>query len=437
MSIKINSLKLENVKRVKAVAFEPTENGLTIIGGKNGQGKTSVLDAICWALGGNKFKPSEPHRDGSVLDPEIHITLSNGLVVERKGKNSDLKVIDPSGQKNGQKLLDSFISELALDLPAFMHANDSEKAKILLGILGIEEQLVKLNKEESTLYNQRQAIGRIADSKKKHAQEMQYFPDAPEELISASDLIKQQQAILAKNGENQRKRQNLRELLRDREAKSAKMKAIADEIKRLQEIHDSMVVDMINLNNDIETAQKTVEQLRDESTVELEKSITDIDTINSQVRVNQSRARAMDEAEEYSRQYEDLTAQIEKIRSDRIKLLDNANLPLPELSIQDGCLTYKGKKWDCMSSAEQLQVSVAIVQRLNPNCGFVLMDKLEQFDTDTLKDFGDWLVAHGLQVIATRVSTGEECHIIIQDGFGGDVEEFEIYRTPSFKEGEF
>lgn len=437
MAIKINSLKLENVKRVKAVAFEPTENGLTIIGGKNRQGKTSVLDAICWALGGNKFRPSEPHRDGSVLDPEIHITLSNGLVVERKGKNSDLKVIDPSGQKNGQKLLDSFISELALDLPRFINANDADKAKILLGVLGIEEQLMELTKEESTLYNQRQAIGRIADSKRKHADEMQYFPDAPEELISASDLIRKQQIILAKNGENQKKRQNLQGLIQDKEALNIKMKVVADEIARLKAEHERLIDQSYSLDSDIAIASKTVEQLKDESTAELEKSITDIDTINSQVRINQSRSRAMDEAEEYSNQYTDLTAKIEAIRNDRMKLLDTANLPLPELSIQDGCLVYKGKKWDCMSSTEQLQVSVAIVQRLNPNCGFVLMDKLEQFDNDTLQEFGDWLVAQGLQVIATRVGTGEECSIIIEDGFGGDIDEFEVYRTPVFKEGVF
>jgi len=85
--IKINSLELENVKRIKAVRLEPTANGLTVVGGKNNQGKTSVLDAIAWALGGNKFKPSQPNREGSTLPPSLSIQLSNGLIVERKGKN--------------------------------------------------------------------------------------------------------------------------------------------------------------------------------------------------------------------------------------------------------------------------------------------------------------------------------------------------------------
>lgn len=43
--ITINELQVENLKRIKAVKLEPSASGLTVIGGKNGQGKTSVLDA--------------------------------------------------------------------------------------------------------------------------------------------------------------------------------------------------------------------------------------------------------------------------------------------------------------------------------------------------------------------------------------------------------
>lgn len=117
MSVKINSLEFENIKRIKAVKLEPSSNGLTIVGGKNRQGKTSVLDAIAWALGGDNFRPSNAKNDSSVLPPSLKVTLDNGIVVERKGKNSTLKVTDPRGNVSGQSLLNSFIEKLALDLP--------------------------------------------------------------------------------------------------------------------------------------------------------------------------------------------------------------------------------------------------------------------------------------------------------------------------------
>lgn len=99
--VKINTLELENIKRIRAVRMEPSPSGLTVIGGRNNQGKTSVLDAIAWALGGNKFRPSQAHREGSLVPPHLKIQLSNGLVVERKGKNSDLKITDPAGYRMG------------------------------------------------------------------------------------------------------------------------------------------------------------------------------------------------------------------------------------------------------------------------------------------------------------------------------------------------
>ena len=92
-------------------------------------------------------------------------------------------------------------------------------------------------------------------------------------------------------------------------------------------------------------------------------------------------------------------------------------MPLEGLTVENGALIYKGQAWDNMSGADQMIVAASIVRRLNPECGFVLLDKLEQLDMQTLTDFGKWLEAEGLQAIATRVSTGDECSIIIEDGY--------------------
>ena len=99
-----------------------------------------------------------------------------------------------------------------------------------------------------------------------------------------------------------------------------------------------------------------------------------------------------------------------------VSVLAGAVLPLEGLSVEDGELTYHGKKWDGMSGSDQLKVATAIVRALNPECGFVLLDKLEQMDLQTMQTFGQWLETQNLQAIATRVSTGSECTIIIEDG---------------------
>lgn len=156
--------------------------------------------------------------------------------------------------------------------------------------------------------------------------------------------------------------------------------------------------------------------LEDESTAELEADIANVDEINRKVRANLDKTVADDEARALQQRYDDLTAELERIRKMKSDLLVDANLPLPGLNVQDGVLLYKGKAWDCMSGAEQLIVGASIASAIKPQCGFILLDKLEQLDRETLEEFGTWLGENHLQAIATRVSTGEECTIIIEDG---------------------
>lgn len=410
MTVKINKLEIENVKRVKAVTIEPTSNGLTILGGNNNQGKTSVLDAIAWALGGNKYKPSKPARDGSMNPPTLRLKLSNGLIVERKGKNSDLKVTDPSGQKAGQQLLDSFVEELALNLPKFIESSAKDKANTLLQIIGVGDKLWELDRKEERLYNERRTIGQIADQKKKYAAEQPQYPEAPNELVSIADLIHEQQEILARNGENAKKRQNRENIVNSLHLSEARLKQLKEQLAQEEATHESLMSDYI-------AANKSIEDLVDESTDEIESSIANIEEINRKVRANLDKEKAEEDAKEYEKQYNNLSAEIDKVRDERKSLLDNADLPLPGLSVEDGELVFEGQKWDNMSGSQQLRVATAIVRKLKPECGFVLLDKLEQMDIPTLTEFGKWLESEGLQAIATRVSSGEECQIIIEDGY--------------------
>lgn len=431
MTIKIASLTTENVKRVKSVHIEPSPNGLTIIGGNNNNGKTSILDSIAWALGGNKYRPSKAQREGSVVPPTINLKLSNGLIVERKGKNSDLKVTDPTGNKAGQNLLDSFVEELAINLPKFINSSDKDKANTLLEIIGVGQQLYELECQEKEKYNMRRSIGQIADQKEKFAKEQPFYPEAPKALVSITDLITQQQDILAKNGDNQRKRDMTDQLHRQATQLMAEIERQEATLANLKEQYQSVL-------RDYDVAQKTSEQLQDESTEELEESIANIEAINIKVRANLDREKAEQDAAEYRTQYSSLTTEIESLRKQRMDLLQNADLPLEGLSVEDGELLYNGQRWDNMSGSQQLMVSTAIVRKLKPECGFVLIDKLEQMDMQTLNEFGAWLEQEGLQAIATRVSTGDECSIIIEDGYVKNSESVPAAPpTPKWEAGKF
>lgn len=412
MSMKILRFELENVKRVALVRMAPAENGLTIIGGKNAAGKTSVLDGIVYALGGERYRPGNLQRVDGIAPARIRIELSGGLIVERKGKNASLKVTDATGRKRGQALLDSFLEELALNLPKFLAMKDSEKAEVLLQTLGIGEQLEALDLREKQAYDKRHDFGVIVDQKKKFAAELNEFPDVPETPLSAADLIAESQAILARNAKREEKRETRASWVRYRD------EAIR-EIERLE-------ATLAGARNRVERAKLELERIDadpvspNESTAELEAKIASIEEINAKVRANLDKANAIAEAEEFERQLQPLTDALEAIRKERRDLLRNAPMPLPDLAIGKNekgfpVLLYRNQPWDCMSTMEQYRVAAAIVRKLKPECGFLLLDGLETFDHEQLEAFDEWLRNENLQAICTKVGT-EDCSIVIEDG---------------------
>ena len=422
--VKISSLELENVKRIRAVQIQPTKDGLTVIGGRNGQGKTSVLDAIAWALGGNKLKPDNPNRDGGATPAKLHVELSNGIVVERRGKNGTLYVTDQTGMKGTQKLLDEFLSHLALDLPKFLGGTDKDRTTALLQTLGIDDQLAALDGQIRSTYQERQLVGQDAKRLRAHADKLPQHSDVPAGPVSVAELVRQQQEILARNGENQRKREKVEQIKYEYDRTAQSESDLNDRIAYMLEQVEKLKSDLTevqkrraSLGADLVMAKTTAEQLQDESTAEIEASIADIESVNARVADNQRKAEAVEVATKREAEYADMTATLEDLRDRRTALLDGAPLPLPGLSVnEDGHLTYNGQTWSDMSSSEQLRVATAIVRATKPDCGFVLVDKLEQLDPQTIAEFGTWAQSEGLQVIGTRVGTDDSCTVVIEDG---------------------
>ena len=424
MSVKIASLELENVKRIHAVELEPAQDGLTVIGGKNAQGKTSVLDALAWALGGDKMKPANPNRKGGATPARLRVELSNGIVVERKGKNGSLHVTDTTGKKAGQQLLNDFISQLALNIPRFMNGTDADKATALLQTLGIDAELAKIDGSIRATFQDRQLVGRDAKAKRAHAEKLPHHEDAPDAPVSAAELIQEQQAILARNGEKLKAKQDAEDTAKKAEFARSTAYAATSRVADLEAQLKEARAELARRTKEAEEAEEKAKVLAQstaelvlESTEEIEASIANIETINNKVRDNQAKAEADAEAIRVEQEYDGLTQKLEDLRAKRRGLLDGAPLPLPELSIDDeGALTYKDHTWGDMSGAEQLVVATAIVRATKPECGFVLVDKLEQFDTDELKKFGEWAKSEGLQIIGTRVATDDSCTVVIVDG---------------------
>ena len=203
---------------------------------------------------------------------------------------------------------------------------------------------------------------------------------------------------------------------RELEANRAERARLVNRVNSLREELSRLDADIDALEKKIEDASG--EDFTLESTAELEEQIADFEETNRKIRANADREAVKSEAAILRENYENLTDEIEKKRAERTKLLDGAELPLPGLTVEEGELRYNGKGWDCMSGSEQLLIDCAIASRLKPECQFVLLDKGEQFDLESLKVVDRWFEEHDLQGLITRVSTNRdgECTIVIEDG---------------------
>lgn len=399
------------------------EKGITVIGGPNGAGKTTALDAIAWTLGGAKFRPSNPNNDNSEGYAETLVELSNGLIAERKGKNGTLQVTDSKKMRGTQAILSDLIGELALDLPQFLNAKPKQKAEMLLQSLGIGEQLTDIDIREKEASEERTAAGRDAKQKRGHADSLEYDKDAPEEAVSAAELLAKQAEIQRHNAINAKVEADLRTL--NSETARAEYAAI-DESDKLDDLRRQLNAQVEVYKEAMKTQEgiavkrdamvKKFDDLEEISTDDIEAQIENVDTANAAVRANDAKRDADTEADYAAVVYIAKGGEIDAIRTERAALLSDANLPLDGLSIEGGELIYNGQKWDCMATSEQLRVGVSIVHLIKPECGFVLIDQLESMDTKTLEEFGQWLESQDLQAIGTRVSTGDECTVIIEDG---------------------
>ena len=422
MSLKVVSLEVENVKRVKRVDMQLAATGLTIVGGSNAQGKTSLLDAIRWTLGGDRYRPSAPGRDG--LQAETKVTLSNGLVAQIYGKNGSLKVTDPSGKRGGITLVQDFIGTFALDLPKFLNSTAIEKCKMLLDTMpDLGKKLKDLNAEFDKVYQDRLSQGRMVELKDKHAKDLPHTEGVPDTLLTGTEMAEKLSVAMAVNAKNRNARDNI---VMEKSRLESAVRAVVAKTERVSELErmlaearsqrEGVLADRESADKRVKDAESAAASLIDEDVSAVKSQMIEIDGINAKVRQNLEKQHAEEEASNLRVDYNAMSTRIEEIRADKVALLDSAKMPLEGLSILDGELIYRGAKWDCMSGAERLKVGTAICSVIKPSCGFVLLDELEKMDMRTLAEFGEWLVEHDMQAIGTRVSDGDECSVIIEDG---------------------
>lgn len=430
--MKIVQLHAENFKRLGLVEVTP-EGNLIKVGGKNGEGKSSLLDAIFVALKGRAVAPPRPVRQG---EEKCTIRLDLGeLIITRsfheKGGNKftdNIKVEDAEGRRYGkpQEVLSALLGEIGFDPFAFVNLKPKEQVEKLLEMVPLTVDLDDMREADNSDYMNRRDENR--EVSRLEAQ-ISAIPagEVPDEIPDRNALTEQLGTAADKNAEIQREMNrrdsegaavgNLREeagsATREAERLRAQAAELDDKAKRLTAEADERAEALDAL--DAVPAFVDTEAIRSK--------LREADDIIEAAKQQQRRAELVAELEGARAKSQEYTDAIAARAQERNAALAAAEMPVEGLGISidengDPTLTWEGLPFDRdqISTAAQLKVSTAIGMASNPELRVLRISDGSLLDEDAMKLLTDMARDEDFQLWVEVVGDGG-VGIVMEDGY--------------------
>ena len=444
--LRIVKLSGENFKRLNAVELSP-EDGLTVIGGENMQGKSSVLDLVKWLLGGKKQLPADPVRHGADMASGTldlgDIIISRSVTTDGKERVS-IKSKDGKAFARPESMLQALVSPLSFDALEFERDTQLGRLESLRMLLGLD--FAEHDRERTAKFDTRTDINREAKRLKGELQDAPYYDGAPEAEVSATTILAELEAARVTNAENQRKRDAV-------EAGRAEFKRLKAERKSVDEEEDA----------DITRTKKAAEAKRDAADSEeqeeiervsiaaeekreaIEKSISEVvaggkklaedavalkdlptdelETLAKSAEENSAKTRAnarhktlTDSHAELQGQADALTSELTEMDTARAKAISEADYPVEGLVMGADGVMLGGVPFEQASQAERLKASIAIGCAMNPDLKVILSPDGCRMTPKSRALLAKLATEAGVQVILEIAGEAEDCHLVIENG---------------------
>ncbi len=415
--MKIVKLTSENVKRIRLVEIEPSGN-MIVVGGKNGNGKTSLLDSIVMALAGKAAIPSKPVRDGE-KQADIEIEMDEDFVIHRRIKpdgDSTVTVKNKAGAKYGspQALLDGFAAKFTFDPLAFKSMKPAAQVALLKDVLGLD--FTQADKERAELFSLRTDMNRQIRDLEGQIPGKAKHDGVPAEEVSAVEIVaKIDQATKAAT-----EKQRLESYIVSCEQRDHQMsRTVAEKRGQIQRLTDEIAkieAEQRQLIASVADTQEKIDAMDVPESAELQRELSEVEATNRKVRENRERAKLASRLKGFEDQANTITDSIERIDVEKKKALSDAHFPVDGLGFDNDCVVFNGIPFDQLSGAEQLRVSVGIGIALNPKLKVLLIRDGSLLDEDNLRLVAELAAEHDAQVWLERVGDGEEVAIVMEDG---------------------
>ena len=422
-SSRILTLRSENFKRLKAVTITPDGNMVRIVG-KNGAGKSSVLDSIASALGGGDCNPADPIRHGA-KKARVVLEMEDLTVTRTFTKSGSTLVIegkDGAPKKSPQDLLNSLTGKVTFDPLLFLALKPKDKLDALRKLVGIDTTAVDAARLKA--FNERTMVGREMEQQKALVAKLPpFFGDAPDEEVSSTEVLQKIDQIHAHNQEVQKRSMavsSAESALRTIEGDLAES---TDAVARLKAELAEAEKHVVDGQAAVDAQKKLVEQARGVAKAiqtmdaePLKTQLSGLESANAKVRANNQRGAAETALKTKQTQYDAFTRKIEECDEKKQALLESTKFPVDGLALGEDGVTFKGVSLEQASDAEKLRVSVAIAAAMNPQLKIMLARNASLLDEDSLKLLAELAEKYGLQIWLEVVSSTDKTGVVIEDG---------------------
>lgn len=411
--MRIVRLRSRNVKRLKIVDIRPDET-MNVVGGRNDQGKSSLLHSIVYALSGKRKIPSRPLRDGA-KDGETLVDLGD-IVVKRfyTKKRTWVEIVKKPGTKpepRPQEILDELLGRGGdewFDPERFARMQMPDQLATLKRLVGLD--FSDLDSRRDKIFRTRTETNRSIKDKKAV---LKALPEPEEEVDaearSVADLM---QELMARQEVNKK----------NAVIRKAFQKGV-ETINRLKALKQDLEAQLQRITEQLQEAEA-----RQVQTMAEVRALVDADEEEIQDRIckAEARAEAARAAADYRRLSEEIDAlevqsgqmtdEIAGIDEEKAKRISAVEMPIEGLGITDDAVTLDGIPLDQVASSKRLRVGVGIALKQLGEIRVLLIQDGPMLDKDNKEVIYQMAKKAHAQVFIEEVDPDSPNAIIIEDG---------------------
>lgn len=396
--------KASNFMKLTAVEIvpQPGENVITIAG-RNGAGKTSVLEGIEDTFRGAVAFPEQPVHEGA-KKAELMIETED-LIITRSitEKGHSLTVRNKADAKNKyaspQDVLNAFFGEIGFDPASFNRQKPADQLAQLQELLGLDFSEIETKRAE--FYTLRTEVGRQVEVAKGAYANLPTIVDAPETEVNVADLTEQLQVAQATNQQ--------RRLLETRRQNASDFVARKKEV--IRKLENDLTAEreyLANAEAQIVTLDETLDLFPSVDESVIIAGLAGAQQVNAKIASNKKKDALLEQITTLSKTYDEHTAAIEFIDVKKKEAIANAEFPVPGLGFSAKGVTLNNKPFEQASQAEKIRVSVAMGMALNPKLKVILIRDASLLDNDSFAIVNAMARQYGYQVWMELVTRTEE-----------------------------